>query len=466
LAYPLLKSRLGLLAAVALASGCFTSPVNMRPQLTIEGPPAGVFRGVPALFKATPSDPDGETPSVDWEVASKCPDDATDPSTWLGVSSTGDSYEVLARDTVHEFCIRARARDSHGATVIVAKTITPADRAPTAGIKLTTPPPSLTQAHPGSFPVHTQLVFEENAEDADPLDGADLMFAWSLEIDSVPSVVPLACDGDLSHKKACVNAAVPGSYDLKLVVSDGVEMTVGRFPFLVLPGTPPNAHLDVVTPAPHELGTTIELSAIRSTPETGLTAKFMITPPGGSPRDADPCPDATSNLKACFTPTIPGSYTATLDVLSDGGGSKDSQRIDVGADRLPCMRVTDPARAGTAPNPILRIPPPNPLEDYSFSIKTVDDDLDGGDDLKVLNASYFEWLVSVGGNPFTLLATGPVLSIPQHEYPSGTAVGLRLQLRDRNRMGGDAKFASCGSAPECHTTDTCFQRWTWTVTFQ
>ncbi|MDB4981023.1 MAG: hypothetical protein JWM82_1775 [Myxococcales bacterium] len=466
MAHPLLMSPLGLLATAALASGCFTSPINMGPQVFIAPPTEGVFRGQPALFTATPIDPDGEVPSVDWESdVGSCPDTATDPSRWPASAQSGPMYNVKGETTASQFCVRARARDSHGATAIVAETIKPGDHAPTAAITPVTPAPDPTKPHAGSFPVHTPFVFVENAKDVDPPDTDTLVFTWSLTIDGVASPASLACDGDDRHKEACFTATVPGTFDLQLTVSDGTQEAVAHYPFLVLPGTPPVAHLDV-PPGTHELGKTIELSGMRSMgSDPALAAKFTITPMGGAPMDVAPCAGSTSNLDACFTPTAPGTYTAKLELTSDGGSASDSQQIVVMADRLPCIGVTDPTRK-IEPDPILRTPPPmDTTTPYSFSIKTVDDDLDGGDDAKALNPSFFEWSVSVGGQPFTLLATGSVLSVPQNEFPNGQPVLLRLQLRDRNRDAGDAHFATC-SAPECHTTETCFQRWTWTVTFQ
>ncbi len=438
----------------------------MGPQIFIEPPTVGVFRGQDAMFTATASDPDGPTPSVDWDVVDvvndACPPDATDPSTWVGMSSVTDLFVVPGKDTRVAFCVRARARDSHGATAIVARLITPGDRAPTVAIVPEMPVPDPMKPHVGSFPVHTAFVFAEDAHDADLMD--ELTFTWSLKIDGSPATDLLSCDNDPDHHKTCFTATVPGSFDLELDVSDGLETTVAHFPFLVLPGTPPVAHLDV-PPGTHELGKTIELSGLRSTgTDPALAAKFTITPMGGAPMDVAPCADSTSNLEACFTPTVPGTYTAKLELSSDGGTASDSQEIVVMSDRLPCMGVTDPTRGSFEPDPLVRTPPMSSSAPYMFSIKTVDDDLDGGD-AKALNPSDFEWLVSVGTEPFTLLATGPVLSVSQTEFSSMPAVRLRLQLRDRNRDAGNAHFATCG-LDECHTTETCFQRWTWTVTFQ
>jgi hypothetical protein len=468
LAYSLLKCRLGFVVIAALASGCFTSPVNMRPQVTIRTPPARLYRGQPATFTATVTDPDGETPRLEWEwTGQACALDAIQAPWGVAPTTATDALLLPGGQTRSTFCLRARAVDGAGAEAIDAVTITPDNHPPMPQINISAPQ-TLTA---GGFPVHSAFMLtSEGSTDLDALDA--LTFTWKLRINDDPPI-DVACPNDPGGVHACFTADVPGNYDVELVADDKIDTASIHRMFQVLAGKAPVAILDVgsvadvasfsaqATAGSYQLGTVVRLSGERSmVPDPSFDATFTVTFPDGSARVPDLCVGPSSKLVRCFTASVSGQYLAKLEITSAGNASSASSLLQVAEDRLPCIGITDPSRAAGLPDVLMRTA--SVLN--KFMIKTVDDDLDGGD-AAALNKAFFDWLVAEDGKTFTLLGSGPLLQIPPGEFRIGSEIKLRLQIRDRSRDRSDAQFATCGDKDACASTNQCFQRWTWVVRF-
>jgi hypothetical protein len=76
------------MVAASLLVGCYTDPINMRPNVSIALQSDPIFRGGAAMFTATASDPNGDAVSYWWATTEEpCPADATAESNWPSASS-------------------------------------------------------------------------------------------------------------------------------------------------------------------------------------------------------------------------------------------------------------------------------------------------------------------------------------------------------------------------------------------
>jgi hypothetical protein len=439
----------------------------MPPQITIREPLKPTYRGEKATFTARPTDTDGSLPHVEWNAQSgTCPDDALVPSAFPVPMRSGAEFpDVLVNDTV---CVRARATDSSGAIAVDALEFTAKNHLPTPDIRLMAPMASANAAMMGgTFPVKTVFVFgAEGSIDVDPPDANDLKFSWTLAINGERVDAP-ECPDDPRHLHACFTANVAGSFDLGLTVKDltGEEAVLHRALGIVA-GQRPTAHLDVVAPSsggPYQLGKPIRLSAERSIDVDAtmpLVPVFKVVGPDDVEVQSTDC-GLDQQLIRCFTPMLPGSYTAEVTIISDGDKDVDSKQLVVAEDRLPCIGMTSPVRQQSEPDRRSGIA----SELTTFTLNSIDDDLDGAATNQDINALYVDWFVlRPKATTFSLAHSGATFSIPKNDFGVGDEIQVRLQIRDRNTARSNDHFASC-TGPSCPSTDGCFQRWTWTVKF-
>jgi hypothetical protein len=473
LACSLLSTRLGLVIVVAGLGGCFTSPVNMPPEVTIVSPPDRVERGQPAIFTALASDPDGEVPHLDWELEPRpCAPDDTLPSHWGGTSQSGPSFPVMGKDpsgmgkdTSGPFCVLVRATDAYGATSIAAANEVPYNHPPVPMIKVVAP----TESSNGDFPVNAAFSLSaEDSVDVDPGDKAALTFTFRLTIgQGTPQTLP-PCEGNA--KTACFTATTPGDFDVELQADDGTDKATVHKILRVVPGKPPVAKLDLVSPTamgpmasgPYPLGTTFRFSAMRSmaadsTPP--MPTFHLDVKPTESKATVMAC-DATSPFVACFTADLAGPYSVSVAVVANGLTTTASQDLIVDPDRLPCIAGTTPAMT-TAP-----IPWPVDM-DLDFQLNHVDDDLDSYPSGALFDAMPFNWFVIEGAGPPVLKkASSSDYKILMNERRLGDVIKVRLEIRDRLTDRSAAHLFDCGNDDICKSTEGCYQRWTWTVKFQ
>ncbi len=458
----------------------------MRPTVTFDavGP---VIRGHDAKFLANPSDPDGPSPTLSWIVDSgNCQLDAADPSTFTSTSiSSENPYMVAGKDTENEFCVRARVVDQYGAATVAFRDVPPLSQPPVADFSIV--PTTGTTLSSGAFPKHTMLKLTAQLvpnDNYDPLD--TLKYEWSLkDAQGNPTSMIGAC-AVISPDTACVTADVAGDFELELDVSDHaspVNKTVVRKPLRIAAGAPPHADVVILSPdsptvvpgAPtsdglptYPLGSTLKLSAEGSTPDANPT--FTVTVAPGTKPTPIPCVGGLSDpYVQCLTLTDPGPYTVRVDVATDDGMDSKSISFRILDDQLPCIDDTNhPLSVPPTPIPILLASKPTAPD---FSAGKTCDDLDSYPNTTFVPFNWF--LINPNApNPQPVLkATGQTtFSLDRSQFSVGQSVQVRLEIRDGNAARSAADLMSCAgdtckSAVSLCGQPTCFQRYTWTVSF-
>jgi hypothetical protein len=240
-----LQAYLALAVALGL-SGCllFTDPINKAPSVTIISP-SKVTRGMPADFTAKVTDDkdglanmtvqwcgfepgdkgcDGIT-SANWD---KCKSDSPPPG-------SGTSYEFKT-DSLAAVCLCVRATDHNGASGLACHLIEPENSTPEADIRDVSGASS-AQPRPLCSQIHLSA---ENSRY--PLGDKDkIEFNWTLQYsgtDSAGTATQLGACDNVSTKveqHRCFYAAAPGTYTVKLAITDiadagGAAVTVSSLP--------------------------------------------------------------------------------------------------------------------------------------------------------------------------------------------------------------------------------------------
>jgi hypothetical protein len=436
--------------AVALAcAGCFTDPINMSPTVAIDpiDPP---FRGDPITFTATTSDPDGDTPTLDWNrVDGPCPRAFHARSTWPTTPwHLGPDFAVSAQDTVGPFCVWARATDSAGAAVVDVRDVSPRNHPPVVKLTLDSP------ADAPSFQPHTMFILSASATDA---DGDMLNFSWAIEDEPVGSTPTLDSCQSGSQTIQCLTIDQPGDYTVSVTVDDGqmdpvtVEKTLH-----VAPGALPVAVIDLESPeglGPYPLGSVLRVSGARSSGgDPDLTYMWKLQAPHGSTLAFGDCEGSGQDTQ-CVVASVPGNYSVGLVVKNSADESQQATaNFMVAPDQPPCIESTSP--------------------DFGQSLTTADEFLVGSisDDLDGFPGNaIMQWFEAVDDGPFALVQNGFARHpFDRAQYELGAVVHVRLEVRDRNTKRGDDEFLACGkTAPTCSMPslihpDTCLQRVTWT----
>jgi hypothetical protein len=454
LAYPLLRNRLGSAIVVAVLSvGCYTDPVNMRPNVRIDTPATSVLRGQALTFSATTSDPDNDAVTLWWtKTPGACPPGFAAPTQWPDARQfkMGPTLDVAAGDTSSPWCIWVKATDPPGAATVDALALDALDRPPAAVLELRSPP------YAASFPLHTMFVLSAD-KSTDPDPGDVLGFKWKASPSMTASLLP--CPGEASEAVKCFTADVAGDYQIEVEVFD-TNHTKSSFvtqPLRVLPGQLPVADIELVTPEgrpPYPLGGLFRVSGAHSTGDNGFTLPAFdwsdFRPAPGSKAAIGACDDAPSPDVQCFTADVPGPYRVGLTVSNDAGRSAPvSATYEVAPDQPPCIDATTPKEPMTSMT--------------KFSLDSASDDLDQG-------MLHLRWLQSdPNGTSFALALTDfPLFTLPTGEFTFGDLVRVRLEVLDRDTKRADDAFRACGNADTCTAVSLihpapCFQRVTWTV---
>jgi hypothetical protein len=208
---------------VSSLAGCllYTDPINRPPVLTID-PPAVIRPGEPATFRATRSDPDedGLSLRLEWGFAGgACPSTPEQfPDTDGAVFREEEDLTVPKEITTSVFCVWARVTDSHGARVSKQKTASPANRPPSAQIRLVKP----IQAAQ-TYALFTSFHLQAIVDDLDVPDLAGLRHSFGLTRPLMAAPMLRECDepGSLgSVQDLCFIATTPGTHRVRLSVSD------------------------------------------------------------------------------------------------------------------------------------------------------------------------------------------------------------------------------------------------------
>ncbi len=213
-------------ALLALAvAGCFTGPINRRPEVTVTTTDSGpLLRKQAATFQMTVSDPDGDaTPTLTWAVVpGDCADD-TGPSSWPSADrrqTSSPQKQTLMLDggdsTDGPFCVWAFATDTHNATGAGHLGSKPQNQAPTAKLGVVAPAPAkITTLGVVTYPLYSTIELTSQGT-FDP-EGDALVPAWSLDHIPGGSTAELR---DCKGTDQCFTADVAGEYDVSLTVTD------------------------------------------------------------------------------------------------------------------------------------------------------------------------------------------------------------------------------------------------------
>jgi hypothetical protein len=456
--------------ASCLLAGCYTGPVNMRPTVSIDPQPAPIYRGESLTFTATWTDPNGDNAALWWLWADgPCPADFADESAWppMDLWMRESQMSIDGSDEALTFCVWVKAIDSYGAASVDARTYDRMDHAPNALIALIAPPDDT------SFPLHTQFQLS-GAPSTDEDTSDTLTFTWE-----VSSPDPnLDVTGCMVGKVCSFKADASGEYEVKLTVSDGTETSSIPRTLRVLPGAPPVALLELVSPqgpGPYPLGTTFRVSSALS---TGGDAMNPLEPEwmplnrdgaSGSAAALGDCVDDPAPGVQCFTADAPGTYAVQLTVKNDTTSAPATLTLEVLPDQPPCIGLTAPPVTAPIVSAVASA-------GMTFTVSTVDDDLDSfpmtmSDDpaaQALFGVSHFQWFLERGTSGFqTTLVDSNSFLIDPGMFEVGEQIRVRLEIADDDTMRSALEFKAC-TDDTCFTgaqSDGCFQRVTWTVNF-
>jgi hypothetical protein len=454
-------------SAAFLLAGCYTGSVNMRPTVSINPQAEPIYRGEPLTFSATWSDVNGDAVTLQWarqDVA--CPIDIFDEAYWptSGEWQPGPSLSVDGTDTAATFCVWVKAVDSHGAAGIDARQYAREDRAPNARIVLLSP------ADATAFPLHTEFQLEASTGDA---SSGTFTFSWDVISSPDPKLDVSNC---MTGPTCTFQGNASGEYDVQLSASDGTTTVVVPKSLRVLPGPPPVAVLELVSPTdpgPYKLGTTFRISGALSTggDSTHPLGFDMVLNHDGAPQSIatlGDCADAPAPGVQCFTADAAGTYAVQLTVSNDTTSPPTTLMplLQVLHDQPPCIGLTSPPITAS---PVIA----SASETTRFEVMTVDDDLSPyptpviADPVAaaLFSPTHFRWSSSPdGGASFQTVGTLPVYSILPDPSEATKQLKLRLEITDDDTQRSANEFSSC-TDDKCFTTEGCFQRVTWTVEF-
>jgi hypothetical protein len=465
LAYPLLRYRLGSAIVVAcLWGGCYTDPINMSPIVRIDAPPDPIFRGESPTYKATASDPDSDSVTLQWVLQTTpmgCPRGFDAPATWPTSGwSPGNELTLGSMETKARYCVWVKASDQYGAAAVDALTGDPQDHAPVAVLDLVAPPDA------PSFPGRPMFIL--SAEKSTDADGDMMNFEWTLKASPSQTASLVPCLGQTMNKAVrCLTADAAGDYQVQVSVSDASMKDSIDKTLRVLPGQLPTAELDLVSPpggGPYPLGSELRVSAAHSTggDPTLVYDWAVLEPAPGSTAVLGDCGKNPSPDARCFVGEKPGSYRVTLKVHNETGDSAPvSATYVVAPDQPPCLDSTTPDI--TTPMTTMT----------TFTVGTVSDDLDPFPAVTGMSTTGMQWFVTqANGSSFAPAQKDPfpTFSLNPLAFSFGDVVRVRLEISDRDTERSAKAFLACGDADTCTLPslihpDTCFQRVTWTVRF-
>jgi hypothetical protein len=243
-------------------AGCllFTDPVNTAPIVSIstQDDPNNLVRSKTTYFTADAFDPDQSADSLrfDWYQGKTCDSAFAGPPASL--PTLGHSPFPFRPTELGTGCIAVVVTDSRGATATATLNYTVVDQAPIAVITIpqaTGQPASVAgQSYP--LALYSQITLS-GADSHDPEEDLKLLtLIWSVYADSTQILLP-GCPDISKGPYVCTFATTnPGSYRVKLVVSDSsglqdtaeqaIEVADDQLPDIIidsaepLPPTSPN----------------------------------------------------------------------------------------------------------------------------------------------------------------------------------------------------------------------------------
>ena len=224
-----------LFAASLGTAGCFNSPINRSPVVTMIDADGVPLRGGAVTYTAHGYDPDQDQITWTWATgAYPCPN-PSDPGAWpLGPKPQSPSPTTfpIASVTTAE-CVWVFATDRYGATTADNTPLVPADNPPVAVIRVASPSPA------DSYPAYSRFrLSSASSSDADP--GDPLYPTWSIDQAPLGSTATLApCPASDPATAAdptlqCLDVLVSGQYVVSLTVSDGFMSTTTSMTLKVL----------------------------------------------------------------------------------------------------------------------------------------------------------------------------------------------------------------------------------------
>jgi len=231
------------------AAGCFTSPINRAPVVTLTAD-AIVLHGQSVTFTAHGSDPDQDRITWTWARTPAMPPAGSpnpcprqdDPVNWPAATdrtpsntSSPTSYQVPASLTASSWCVWAFATDPYGAVGVDIQPLIPSNNPPQPVLRVVSPDPA------GSYPAYTHfLLAADQSTDAD----GDLLDC-TLTLDQAPlgstaMLVPCADPAIAADPRfRCLDVALSGQYVVSLVVGDGTTTRMTSLILNVLGDQPP-----------------------------------------------------------------------------------------------------------------------------------------------------------------------------------------------------------------------------------
>jgi hypothetical protein len=206
---------LGLLLLVSAPPACllYTDRINSAPVVAIV-PPAALFRGKPAPFGATFSDPDGDQVSLRWmRVDRDC--QKTVPGDWQAAApvAMGENYSMVPGQSA--FCLHLVATDSAGAEAVATYTGNPFNHEPVLQLTVVDPPPA------EHYPLFTAFRLAAKAADA---DGDEVTVAWKIRDPAGKELTSSLCPpAEPGVAMACFAGEIPGALMVTATASDGGE---------------------------------------------------------------------------------------------------------------------------------------------------------------------------------------------------------------------------------------------------
>jgi len=299
------------------ATGCFTSPINRAPVVTLTADSI-VLHGQSVTFTAHGSDPDQDRIAWTWALTPAMPPAVStnpcprqdDPVNWPVAMATPSntlsptSYQIPANLTVSSWCVWAFATDPYGAVGVDVQPLIPSNNPPQPVLRVVSPDPA------ASYPAYTHFLLaadQSTDADGDPLD-------YTLTLDQAPlgsTAMLVACEDPAiaaDPRFRCLDASLPGQYGVSLAVRDGTTTRVTSLSLNVLADQPPC--IAMTTPM---YGSAL-LKDDRSAPSP-ITVN-MVTD------DGDPYPNAQNPLQTVkFTWFKGKNDSPTLQYVDNGNFS-------------------------------------------------------------------------------------------------------------------------------------------------
>jgi len=228
-------------------AGCFTSPINRAPMVTVSAD-AIVFHGQSVTFTAHGYDPDQDQLTWTWALTqamsaavspNPCPDRNNPMMPWPMATpsntSSPTSYQVAASLTVSSWCVWVFATDPYGAVGVDIQPLIPSNNPPQPVLRVVSPDPA------DSYPAYTHFQIAAD-QSADP-DGDPLTYTLALDqapLGSTAMLVPCTDPAIATDPRfRCLDVALSGQYVVSLHASDGLANPGTSMTLNVLPDQPP-----------------------------------------------------------------------------------------------------------------------------------------------------------------------------------------------------------------------------------